>query len=132
MSIKHNIASRMEEVQADPSGDTADRMSQEAFAALFAGVKSPEWELFMHNFVDDQNPDQLARLTFKDSTASDPMMMKNVVYLAATSMCTAATITKIPEYINIDTLDKTLGCPAPDVNASPQPDADADAGGSDA
>ncbi len=126
MTIKEKISGRIQEVMKDGSGAVADRISDEAFAALLTGVKSPEWETFMKNFADDQNPDQLLRLTFKDSTATDPMMKKSLVYLAATSMCGAITITLITNYVNVDVLDKTLGCASPAANANPHPDADAD------
>lgn len=118
MSIKQKILSRIEEVNADPTGSIADRIADEAFDALFAGVHSTEWKTFMKNFAEDQNPKHLSRLTLDDSQAVDPMLRKTLVYVAASSMCGAITIRTITNYVHIDILDKTLDC-APAVDPQP-------------
>jgi hypothetical protein len=110
MSIKQQILRRIEEVKTDPTGSVADRISGEAFEALFAGVHSTEWTSFMKNFTENQSPTQLARLTLNDPQAIDPMLRQTLVYVAASSMCGAITIQTITNYVHIDILDKTLDC----------------------
>ena len=110
MSIKQQIISRIDEVKTDPTGSIADRIADEAFDALFAGVHSSEWKTIMKNLAEDQNPSHLARLTLNDSQATDLMLRKTLVYVAASSMCGAITIQTITNYIHLDILDKTLNC----------------------
>lgn len=118
MSISNNISKKISEVVGDKTGDAADQISTQAFEALFAGINSPEWETFMENFADAQKPEQLARLTLKDSKAQDPAVRKTLIYLAASSMCGADTIQNIPKYVFVEILDKTLDCGA---QPNPQP-----------
>ena len=124
MPIGQNITRKIQDVRNDKTLAIGDRMSDEAFDAIVAGIGSPEWATFMKNFADAQNPKELARLTFKDAQGKDPVVMKNVVYLAATSVCGAITIQLIPSYVNTEILDKTLDCQP----ANPEPPA---AGGGD-
>lgn len=120
MTIRQQIERRIEEVNADPTESVADRISREAFEALFGGVTSAEWTTFMRNFVENQSPSQLARLTLNDSQATDPALRRALVYVAASSMCGAATITMLTNYVNLDVLDKTLDCPPADGGAGGQ------------
>jgi hypothetical protein len=91
------------EPENDPTGDVARTIGYRAVEAIYNGVDSGEWEEFMRYFASTTA--ELNRLTFKDEDSQIADVQRNIIYLAAYSVCGSITLTKLREVMDpvIDT-----------------------------
>jgi hypothetical protein len=61
--------------------------ARKAVAAIQGGIQSLAWEEYMRQFVDNNNPTQLARLKGTDGTLDDLEVSSKRAYLAANAVC---------------------------------------------
>ncbi len=108
MSIAKNIKQKIEEQQNDTSGRVTSELREQSLAAILGGIESDAWEIYMKNFVDADNPKQLARLMGEDETAGDPYMRKEIAYLVANASCGSITRTKLDQGLTEGLLDEGL------------------------
>lgn len=106
MTILDKIKNKIEEEAADPTGQVADRLQDEAIEALLFGLGTDAWTTYMNNFAD--SPEQLKRLTAKDATATDPYMRKALAYLVSNAVCGVTTITRLKDRLEDGLLDQGL------------------------
>jgi len=96
--MKKTILKKIMEIEADPA--LVRRVQRQAISIVLDAVGTAKWEEFIGNFVDNENPDQLARLRLQDSTGEDPYIRQTVAYLIANSTCGMDTPMRLHE--NID------------------------------
>jgi hypothetical protein len=106
MTILDKINIKIEEEAADPTGQVADNLQDEAVEAILGGIKSDAWRTYMNNFAD--SPEQLARLTAEDATADDPYVRKALAYLVSNAVCGITTITRLKDRLEDGLLDQGL------------------------
>jgi len=91
-----------------------------AIAAIHEGVNSQAWETYMRQFVDNNNPDQLRRLTATDGTINDPVLRMHRAYLVGNAVCATTTDTGLDLTVNTidDNVPNAPGCsPEPAVES---------------
>jgi len=108
MSIWENIEKKIDEQVNDKAGRVTSELREQSLAAILGGLGSDAWETYMKNFVDADNPKQLARLQGKDETAGDPYMQKEIAYLVANASCGSITRTKLDQGLTEGLLDQGL------------------------
>ena len=96
------IKERRAEIAQD--GALQLKLQSEATKLMLKAIKEPEWKSFVANFIDNNNPEQLLRLTLQDEMASDPYILQSVTYLLSTPMCGMATPSAILD-TSMDVLD---------------------------
>ena len=82
-----------------------------AIAAIRDGMKSPAWQFYVSQFVDQTGPgqlnkDQLARLMATDNTAGDPVLDRQRAYLVANGVCGVSTVDNFD--LSVETIDYSL------------------------
>jgi hypothetical protein len=108
MSIRENIQNKIKEQEDDKTGRVTSELREQSLAAILGGLGSDAWETYMKNFVDADNPKQLARLMGEDEAAGDPYMRKEIAYLVANASCGSITRTKLDQGLSENLLDKGL------------------------
>ena len=77
--------------------------ARKAVAAIQGGIQSIAWEEYMRQFVDNNNPAQLARLKGTDGTLDDLDLTIKRAYLAANAVCAPGSTDHLDR--NVDTID---------------------------
>jgi hypothetical protein len=106
MTIHQSIQSKIEEEEADLTGQVAEKLQDEAIAAILGGLGSEAWTTYMKNFAD--TPEQLARLTAQDTAANDDYMKKALAYLVSNAVCGIDTVTRLKDKLEDGLLDQGL------------------------
>lgn len=101
-------------ILADHTGQIGMANAKLAIDAIHAGlsnVPGSPWETYMKQFVDNNNPDQLARLLATDQTINDPGQRMHRAYLVGNSVC--ATTTTDGMDFTVASIDNDIGevCP---------------------
>jgi hypothetical protein len=94
------ILQKIKDIEADPA--LVREVQRQAIDIILDAVGTSKWEDFIRNFVDNENPHQLARLRLKDEAGTDPYIRQTVAYLIANPTCGMDTPMRLHE--NIDEL----------------------------
>jgi hypothetical protein len=77
------------------------RVQRQAIEILLDAVNSEKWDDFIKNFVDNDNPKQLARLKLEDDLKEDPYIRQSVAYLLSNPTCGMDTPSRLSEFVGI-------------------------------
>lgn len=95
------IMDKIREIQNDASGASMIRVQQQAISIILDAVGTPKWNEFIRNFVDNDNPIQLARLKLQDDLKDDPYIRQSVAYLLSNPTCGMDTPTRLDDFVEI-------------------------------
>jgi hypothetical protein len=105
MAIEDNIRAIQTEILQDTSGKKGDTLRNQAVAAIYSGMGSPEWEAYMQNYA--KTPEELARLTTRSGDGAHPYIPLARAYLIANATCLPGTTGLLLQGIE-GFIDKTL------------------------
>lgn len=95
------ILEKIKAIQSEPNFDELNSEIQPLVLEMILSlIKDPKWMEFISHFVDNDNPDQIARLTLKDNLGNDPYIKQTVAYLFTNSMCGGTTVDRLHEHID--------------------------------
>jgi hypothetical protein len=107
---RKTIMDKITDLQADPLFIDLNQAASIARKLVLKLTEYREWDEFIEYFVDkDENgipfPDQLARLTLKDTRGTDQAVKDAVSYLFCNSVCGGSTGSHLHERVG-DILDQ--------------------------
>lgn len=111
MAIEDKLRAKQQEVLQDQTGKKGDTLRNQAIAAIYSGMLSPdgtlspEWKAYMEQFAN--TPAELARLTSRDGDGCHPYIPLARAYMVANAVCLPGTTNNFLQGIE-GIIDKTL------------------------
>lgn len=102
--IINMVLKKKTEINTDPAAALANKKL--AIDAVTGGLGSPAWEMYMKQFVSNDDADQLSRLLATDGTDNDQALIDCRAYLVSNGVCGEGTRQRFEE--NVKTIDKGL------------------------